>query len=65
MAPEFPKPDPLEVIRPNQVRLKQGLWDRLRRIAATEEKSLNEVVSFFLTWACDDYDAAHARKKKP
>ncbi len=64
VPPEFPKPDPNEEIRANQVRLKHRLWERLKRIAAEEGRSMNEVVSFFLEWAADDYDQAKARKKK-
>jgi hypothetical protein len=64
VAPEIPKDDPLDEITPNQVRLKERLWRRLRAIAEEEGKSLNFVVGFFLQWAVDDYDQAKARKGK-
>jgi hypothetical protein len=64
VAPEFPKPDPDDEVKPGQVRLQKREWDRLKRIAASEKKSMNDVVAFFLKWAGDDYDLANARKSK-
>jgi hypothetical protein len=65
--PEFPKVDPSEEIHANNVRLKRGLWDRLRKIGEeqTPKRSMNQVIEFFLEFACDDYEQAKARKKKP
>lgn len=64
MAPEFPPEDPKEKIVPISIRLKRRTWDRIERIADEEGRSRNEVVVFFLEWACDDYEAAKARKSK-
>lgn len=62
--PEFPKEDPEKKVTPSNIRLEKRLWDRLDRIARQEGRSRNEVCSFFLEWACDDYDQAQQRKKK-
>ena len=64
MPPEFPKTDPGDEVRGSQIRLKHRLWERLKRIATEEKRSMNEVVAFFLEWAADDYDQAKARKGK-
>lgn len=62
--PQFPKPDPLEQVVPSNVRLKRRLWARLDEIAKSEDKSRNEVMEFFLTWACEDYDAGKKNSRK-
>jgi hypothetical protein len=66
VPPEFPKPDPDDEVRSNQVRLKEKLWRRLKKIAAEQEpkKSMNDVITFFLEWAADDYEQAKARRTK-
>jgi hypothetical protein len=64
VAPEFPPADPDDEVKPGQVRLQKREWDRLKRIAATEKKSMNDVMAFFLKWAGDDYEAAKMRKPK-
>lgn len=62
--PEFPPDDPAKAPIPSNIRLPRKLWDRLDAIAKKERRSRNEVISFFLEWACDDYDLAQQRKKK-
>lgn len=65
--PQFPPKDPLEEVVSSSVRLKQKLWDALDRVASAEGKSRNEVIVFFLEWACQDYEegksAKHHHKK--
>lgn len=60
--PQFPPKNPLDEIVPSNIRLKQRLWDRLDRIAEAEGKSRNEVIVFFLEWACEDYEEGKAAK---
>lgn len=62
-VPLFPEKDPQDEIVPSNVRLTRRLWDRLERISELEDKSRNEVVAFFLEWACDDYERAKASKQ--
>lgn len=62
--PEFPKEDPEKKVTPSNIRLEKRLWERLDKIAKAEDRSRNEVVAFFLEWACDDYDLAQQRKKR-
>lgn len=66
-VPEFPKIEPGDQVKAVSVRLKSSLWERLKKIGQeqTPKRSMNEVVSFFLEWAADDYELAKARKKKP
>ena len=61
--PEFPPKDAERPV-PINIRLPRELWERLDAVAKREGRSRNEVVTFFLRWACDDYEAAQARKKK-
>lgn len=62
-VPEFPPKDPLDDIVPSNIRLTRRLWERLDRIAGAEDKSRNEVITFFLEWACADYERVKAEKK--
>lgn len=61
--PVFPEPDPLDEVVPSNIRLTRRLWDRLERISQLEDKSRNEVISFFLEWACEDYERSRPEKK--
>lgn len=61
MSPEFP---PKEKILGNQVRLPESVWQRLKAVAAQEDRSLNEVCATFIVWALEDYELAQARKGK-
>lgn len=64
--PEFPKPPPAKPVRANNIRLSVELWERLKKIGALQEppRSLNEVVAFFLEWACDDWDRIQKDKDR-
>lgn len=59
--PLFPDEDPSEKIVASNLRLKQRLWDRLDAIAKAEGRSRNEVATYFLEWACTDYEQAKAK----
>lgn len=61
--PEFPKEDAEKKVIPSNIRLEKRLWARLDLIARAEKRSRNEVVAFFLEWACDDYEQAQQRKR--
>lgn len=63
--PAFPPEDPLDEIVPSNVRLRRRDWNRLDLIARAEGKSRNEVIAFFLEWACQDYERVKAAKLEP
>jgi hypothetical protein len=62
--PEFPKEDPKKRIIPSNIRLEKALWERLDHVAKVEGVSRNEVIVYFLTWACNDWELIQQRKKK-
>lgn len=66
MAPELPKEDPQERLKPRSVEVKEWIWKRLKEIGheADPKRSRPFVLNYFLEWAIKDYDAAQARKKR-
>ncbi len=62
VAPLFPAEDPQKKLGSSNVRLERQLWDRLDSVAKKEKRSRNDVIAFFLEWACDDYEKRSGRK---
>jgi len=42
-------------IEQKTARLRRAMWQQLKAIGRVEQRSMNEVIEFFLRWAIDDW----------